>query len=85
MSNPILILTIRGVEIESVEVPLDLKEHPLFSQREAFVNDFRNYLKWKYRIDLMLTCDWTIDMVVRSKMEYFKEEEYETENISINA
>lgn len=77
MSNPVLILTIRGVEIETIEVPMDLKEHSVFSQREAFVNDFRNYLKRKYRLDLILTSNWQIDMVVQSKMKYLKEEEYE--------
>lgn len=67
-------LIIKGELIETVDIPYHPKDQPTFSQREAMVMDYRNYLKRKYYLDIMITDDWSIELIVSSRLNLLTED-----------
>lgn len=65
-----LTLYIRDEFIDHVDV--DVSNVLLFDQRAKIVWEFTNYLRSKYRKDIMLAKQWEILLTVKSKMNVSK-------------
>lgn len=63
-------LIIKSETVELVELPITKHDHPTISHRMSVVNDYRDYLKRKYSMDMMLTKDWQINLIAQSQLNY---------------
>lgn len=61
-----LTLYIRDEFIDHVDV--DVSNVLLYDQRVKIVSEFTNYLRSKYRKDIMLAKQWEIVLTIKSKM-----------------